>query len=508
MSLYMSYRNLKLHTALNIFVVITLGMIMINGVLAVFWHEHIVRQHLKTVEAHISQGKSEIVNELQENSNIDVINLKIELGVTQFNISQIVYKNFNITFNESDQAKVELLPYSQDSDAIKNLLESANSHLPQFFQDKRYQIIYLNDQEHHNHQPLGIVVDVSKYVEQIWVKEKVILLYILFNAAILTTILFFRFRKTLFIPIDSLLNVANNYQLHEGIWSIQPSQSREFDQLSLAMNAMVERIEKDRDRLVKNLKQLEQANQKLKKAHRETIQAEKLAATGRLAAGFAHEIGNPVTIIQGYLELIQQNQFSEQEKQDFVTRSLVELKRIDTLLFDLMDLAKEKPKNIQLISISSVLVDVLSTLQSTFNQNSITTNHTLDSSAMILADSELIRQVFLNVLLNSIDAIAEKKDRVEGIITCSIETTIISDTNMAQIIIEDNGIGFAGEETEQLFEPFFTTKPIGKGTGLGLSVVHRIIDDLGGYIEVSTVNNSGTAFRIYLPQSITDPNDD
>lgn len=500
----MNFRNLKLHTATNLFATIILAMLLINCIIAIFWYEHLIKQHCTILQNTITRNYTEIETIITSKNIASRHQLESLIGFNFFRITTITHNN---TITPIQDLKI-VLPNEKLFDYVPTKAVASSQKdirlLPPFFHKNRnFDISVTPFTDSNTTLSINVQMDTSSLLLEIWKKEKVILLYIIFNAFILTTILFFRFRKTVFTPIDNLLNVANSYQLHDGIWTIQPTKSGEFDQLSQAMNAMVLRIEKDRDKLLENVQQLKETNKDLKLAQQETIQAEKLASTGRLAAGFAHEIGNPVTIIQGYLELLKQNTFSENDKCDFLNRSLAELKRIDSLLFQLMDLASNKKENECSISPVVICDELATTLQSTLSRNNIDVSlDTTNTSLYIFCDPELFRQIMLNLFLNSIDAILAQKS--SGSIHCAFKSKYLNDTQYVLIQFEDNGIGIENDNIDMIFDPFFTTKPVGEGTGLGLSVVRRIIKSLNGHVEVQSHPSKGTTLRLFIPQHSKD----
>lgn len=492
----MNYKNIKIHTFVNLFGVVVISMLLINVVVLIFWYEHLAKQQEKSATLLLNQYfAGQNIQDL-ENADHSVFFQSL-IGNDSNGIIKIIFQNI-----EYKKAGSTLLSGVQVDNTIvsKQSLMShldSDNHSSSLLKTSRNKAYNLPTE---NGELIGFTLDTSSIASQIWGKQKVIFLYIIFNALVLTTILFFRFRKTLFAPMDNLLNIANNYQLDEGLWAIQSTSGGDFDQLSQAMNAMVHRIEEDRDKLLKSLAELKTVNRELRESQQETMQAEKLASTGRLAAGFAHEIGNPLAIIQGYLELLKQSNYTPEEQKEFVSRSLNELHRIDSLLFQLMDMAKVKPKNEEEVNVCSICSDLVQTLEKTAAKSN--TSFVLQDNSgngSVFCDPEQLRQVLLNFFLNGIDAIRDKGGLNKGEIRCDIDTQQISKKKFIVIKIRDNGAGIKKENLQKLFEPFFTTKPVGQGTGLGLSVAYRIIDSLGGNIQVESTEGKGTTFTLFLP---------
>lgn len=478
------------------------AMVLINFVIVIFWYEHVLQYQFKTIHLLIEGRYNVETTSMSTDDQGFQSYLKNLVSSPETPVVHILFDNYQIIKEEQHSPKVLSLNKRPTTlNEIHHILNSSRSPST-FLTNRRSTIFSLGHNKNQTQDNwVGVTINTSLIIKEIWKKEKIILLYIFFNSFILATVVFFRFRKIVFKPIDTLLNLANNYHLNEGDWSLQPAGGGEFDQLAQAMKAMTLRIEEDRDRLLESVVQLQQTNNKLQISQQETLQAEKLAATGRLAAGFAHEIGNPVAIVQGYLELVQQRSYSEDEKLDFVKRSLKELNRIDSLLFQLMDLSKNQKKAEQPVDPVVVIRELIETLSTNFSKSN--TQVKLESNEkrlLIFCDRDVLRQVLLNFFLNSIDAIEEIQSIREGKIHCEITCQFVGEIKFVIITVEDNGTGIEQSKLQYIFDPFFTTKPVGQGTGLGLSVAHRLIESMNGKIEVDSRHNEGTTFTIYIPQ--------
>ena len=271
---------------------------------------------------------------------------------------------------------------------------------------------------------------------------------------------------------------------------------------------MLARIEQDRQSLEKTVAELGAANQKLKTQQQEMIRTEKLASVGRMAAGLAHEIGNPLGVVQGYLGLLGRSADQSDEHLDFINRADQELQRVNALIRQMLDFArvsKGKPENFSLHELLRSVIDMV-LVQPVFNTIKITSSLDADKDT-VCADQDQLRQVFVNCLLNSGDAVtaAEKED--DGVVTVSTDVPGLQSENdqleFLRIRISDNGVGIAKEQLEIIFDPFYTTKDPGKGTGLGLSVSLSIIESIGGRIEMESFEGQGSVLSVFLPVSRT-----
>ena len=267
---------------------------------------------------------------------------------------------------------------------------------------------------------------------------------------------------------------------------------------------------------------LQEANAQLKNAynqlqHTQTklLHADKMASIGQLAAGMAHEINNPLGFIksnlgtlQKYMENIdlycsklEENQenleLKKQFKIDYIRKDITSLLseslegagRVETLVKSLKDFAHLDQGQIAKKDINQMLENTLLVINNSL-KHKITVIKNLDTLPLVSCNPQQINQVFLNLLMNAVQAIGEKG-------TIEITTTVME--NSVIIEIKDDGPGIPGPNLEKIFEPFFTTKDVGSGTGLGLSVVYDIIQAHQGSIEVKSEPQDGATFKVTLP---------
>jgi two-component system sensor histidine kinase HydH len=223
---------------------------------------------------------------------------------------------------------------------------------------------------------------------------------------------------------------------------------------------------------------------------------EKLSAMGELAAGVAHEIRNPLNSINVITQRIQtefepKNEIDEYQNLLSIVRS--EVKRVNNIIKQFLEFARPPKLQIGKYSINEVLDECISIIESEAILRHIVINKNFIDPIIIDIDKEKMKQVFVNLLRNSIEAIDSN-----GIITCSIKHGL----REVEICIADNGSGIPDDIKIRIFNLYFTTKQ--SGTGLGLSIVHQIISEHNGLIEVESKENEGTLFRIVFPISQLD----
>lgn len=245
---------------------------------------------------------------------------------------------------------------------------------------------------------------------------------------------------------------------------------------------------------------IREADKKRQKFLVEAENANKLASIGRLAAGVAHEINNPLSIInqktglvEDYLEITGEFEHKESMRRalDGIQDSVV---RCKTITHRLLGFARHTDVQVEEIDINAVLQEVVAFLAKEATYSQITIRFDLDPNVdKIYSDRSQLQQVFLNITNNAIDAIGSN-----GTIVLSSRKI---DLESIQIKIIDTGMGMSPEVAQRIFDPFFTTKETGKGTGLGLSITYGILKKLGGTIKVQSEIGEGTAFTVTLPVS-------
>lgn len=240
-----------------------------------------------------------------------------------------------------------------------------------------------------------------------------------------------------------------------------------------------------------------------KRMERQLQRADRLASLGQISAGIAHEINNPLGIILGYAQLLMRG--SEKDTQNYedvktIERQAQNCKRI---VEDLLKFARAADTRRTVVEVNQCLRDIVALLARQFESANIKVEtHFHQDLPPVLGDTEKIKQVFMNLLVNAKQAI-----------TCGgwirIETAFDMKSGQVRIIISDSGVGIPEDIADKVFDPFFTTKPVGEGTGLGLSVSYGIIHDHGGTIEVKSEVGKGSVFTVQIPaQAYPSPEND
>jgi len=354
----------------------------------------------------------------------------------------------------------------------------------------------------------SVVLPLEKTYSSLRQTQYIIFIYIFINTVVLTLVGLYRLSRLTVKPLQRLVKRADEYREDDEIIFLSDKGDNEFNKLSRALNSMLTNIAADKETLRMTVKSLEEANLDLKQAQQDVIRAEKLASVGRLSSGIAHEIGNPIGIVVGYLELLKQDDITDEDRREFILRTESEINRINSIIRQLLDFSRPDSEQTQTFSVHDILTETMSVVQ--LQPSMVDIDLQLDLLAeedTVVADGDHLRQVFLNLLINAADAISSLEKPVEGRIsvTSSAAVDSLSDinhpVNMIKIDVTDNGPGIPKENLGNIFDPFFTTKDPGKGTGLGLSVCFMIVDGMGGKIGATSADGSGTTMEIYLPLS-------
>ena len=222
-------------------------------------------------------------------------------------------------------------------------------------------------------------------------------------------------------------------------------------------------------------------------------QSEKLAAVGQLAAGVAHEINNPLTTIQANAQLLQRSMTAPDNGQvEMVDLILEASERATQAVRDLLDFARREHYEVKPTDLNETIQRTLALMGPELGSRSISLQFAPGIDLpQVNASQDHLQGVWLNLLINAIDAIGEGP----GVI--KIESRKVDD--LIQITVADSGPGIPENQISRIFEPFFTTKEPGRGTGLGLSVCHQIVARHGGQIRVHSRVGEGTTFTVVLP---------
>ena len=300
-------------------------------------------------------------------------------------------------------------------------------------------------------------------------------------------------------PVKSLSETVASFANGHFGKTVSTSREDEIGTLIAGFNVMVEKLKKAytdlEGKVETSNKELEIAYQMLKQRQEQLIRSEKMAALGQLSAGIAHEIRNPLTSIKIFIQSLEKEiDLDENQKEDFRI-IMKEIDRINENITRFLNFARPEEPLFQAINASALVKDTVSLLAAKLKNSGICLDISLpDEHPPVEGDPKQLGQVFLNLLLNAVEAMPQG-----GTLTISSDVKVNPDSRQEffQLMIKDTGHGIPQEDRPYLFDPFFTTKA--GGTGLGLSIVYSIIQKHNGRIEVESELGKGSCFILSLP---------
>ncbi|MCF8044984.1 MAG: PAS domain S-box protein [Desulfarculaceae bacterium] len=236
------------------------------------------------------------------------------------------------------------------------------------------------------------------------------------------------------------------------------------------------------------------------------IQAGKMATLGTMAAGMAHEINQPLNVIQicadYFLKMTKKGQTMSTEDMETLAKDIIDnVERAAGVIKHVRDFARQSERDLKKIVINDPVNDVFKVLGHQLSVHNIEVELDLDPDIpQIRAEHNRLEQVFINLVTNAIDSMDEKEARAESrSVEKKLKISSFAKEGYACVTVSDTGVGMTEDVREKIFEPFYTTKETGKGTGLGTSISYGIINDYGGTIDVKSEPDKGAVFTIQFP---------
>jgi two-component system NtrC family sensor kinase len=298
-------------------------------------------------------------------------------------------------------------------------------------------------------------------------------------------------------PLQKMVVATQKISAGDLTHKVEVSSKDEIGYLANSFNQMTADLEAANEKLIewgKTLeKKVEERTKELTEMQAHLIQSEKLASLGKLAAGVAHEINNPLGGILIYSHLMLEDTDKNSPRYENLKKIVKETSRCKDIVKGLLEFARPKEPEMSLISINDIAEKSLSIIerQALFQNIKIKKTYT-SNLPKIVADSAQLQQVFMNVIINAAEA-------MEGNGILALSTSLSRDGTCIEVKFSDTGHGIMEEDKKRLFEPFFTTKEVGKGTGLGLAISYSIIQKHHGTIDVKSELGKGSTFTVKLP---------
>jgi len=282
-------------------------------------------------------------------------------------------------------------------------------------------------------------------------------------------------------PVETLAKAADEVAAGRLPKIARNEMTGEIHRISQCLDSILERLRKDEDLRERTRQQL--------------THSERLAAVGRLAAGVAHEINNPLTGVLTFAHLLLRDAPENSRERADIEMMIQATMRCKEIVRGLLDFARQNEPQKKLADLNAIIREAQ---RLTGNQASIQRVEVvmeLDPALPpLVLDASQIQQVLVNMIVNALDAMPQG-----GRLTLRTRTTGEAGKRFVEVEISDTGCGIPHENLAHIFEPFFTTKPTGKGTGLGLSIAYGIISEHGGTISVRSEVGAGSTFTIRLP---------
>jgi signal transduction histidine kinase len=385
----------------------------------------------------------------------------------------------------------------------------------------------------------GLVVNLSlaDVMVSILESQRLVVLFIIIDSLVLIVFGSLLLSRVIVNPIKNLVNITGKIRDGDFDQKIDVTANNEIGQLMQSFNQMAEKLGENKRRLEDHIYNLEITNLRLNRAQEDLLISEKLASIGRLAAGVAHEVGNPLGAILGYTKILQEGMDSDEEGLSYLKRIETEIDRINHIVRGLLDFSRPTKFEIQELDVNAIIKNTISLLSHQKSFKQIETKLDLKPKlSPVRADESQLQQVLINLFLNAADAMADggtlsvetdetevmgdMREELEAIFPRRRKSDpeqsdyshlrkfkplpLIYDRynegdRLVRINISDTGCGIEKEDLQKIFDPFFTTKPPDKGTGLGLSISLRIIEFFNGEIKVESQVGRGSTFTIFLP---------
>ena len=366
-----------------------------------------------------------------------------------------------------------------------------------------------------------------------------VLIILILDIAIFALFGHFLITRRVLQPIDRLVAGAESIARGELNGAVAEGETREINRLAQALNNMAQRLLSDQQELALNIRSLDETNRLLTEARDAMVHSEKLASVGRLGAGIAHEVGNPLGAILGYHGLVKKH--AQGQDYELLESAEKEARRIDRIVRGLLDYSRPREAHTQALDVNAVVRESVELVSTQGKFKDVTLDVALtDNVPPIVGDPYQLQQVLVNLFVNAADALestpeprikvrtvarlhqtapalrARRKDdhpsidyshrrRLHAPARALLGDPGVAGGTVVEITLADNGPGIPDELVDQIFEPFVTTKELGKGTGLGLAVCSRLIEGMGGIIKADAMPaGAGATFRIVLPAQSAD----
>ena len=333
--------------------------------------------------------------------------------------------------------------------------------------------------------PLGEVQRTMNLTQQLLV------LYLALGSVVTLVVGFLLLSRTVVRPLEVLGRATERVAEGDLAGHVEEAGPGELGRLARSFNRMVDRIRVGRDQLQHRVLELAESHARLESAQDEVVRSERLATVGQLAAGVAHEVGNPLSAVMGLVELLDDD-LDDADRHDTVRRIQAELARIDRTIRELLDYARLRSNPSARVVVTQPLETAIRLLSHHLRGRQVKVEVTMpERSLMVGVHEDQLVQVLLNLLLNAADAM-----QGQGVVKLDV---VSAEAGWVDLVIRDHGPGIPESILPRIFDPFFTTKSPGVGTGLGLAICERVVAGYGGHLKVESTS-SGVTVTLRVPE--------
>lgn len=320
---------------------------------------------------------------------------------------------------------------------------------------------------------------------------------ILFFLTVASAILYYIMWRFVLRPVKSLSLGMKNVASGDLLQRVTTAADDEIGRLARTFNSMTGELNDARQRMEQwNLVLQEEVRKKTEeiiRTHGKLIQAEKLAALGRLTADIAHEIRNPLTALGGFGRRLQKIASSEKEK-TYSDIIVSEVCRLEKILRDIMMFSREEKTSFKKIPVTDMVRESIVTFSALCDEHAIALDARYLTDLPVFIDTSQAKQAVNNLISNAIDVMTGG-----GVLSVTTAPENCHHVTFVAVHVSDTGPGIQEDKLPYIFEPFYTTKEIGRGTGLGLSISRKIIEEHGGFISARNRDGRGLTASLYFP---------
>jgi two-component system NtrC family sensor kinase len=353
-----------------------------------------------------------------------------------------------------------------------------------------------------NQRVLGILVsDFSLAAADKNMKDQAVhtTVYALIFMCIISIVLYVILRKFVLKPVSTLSNALGHVAQGNLGRTVTATSADEIGLLVNTFNDMTQELKTARERMedwTESLKrEVAKKTDALKKYQDKLVQAEKLAALGRLTADLAHEIRNPLTAIGGFARRLYKGAESEKEKERAEV-IISEVHRLEKILKEVLTFSRDARSHLGKHHLDEFVYDVVNMYEYICIEQSVSVEVMIEKNLPpVLIDKDQVKQALTNLITNALDVMPRG-----GTLKIMAGNEDLNDVRYVFLKVSDTGQGIDEDNLSRIFEPFYTTKKTGHGTGLGLSITRKIVEEHGGFIKAERNPGEGSTFSLYFPQ--------